>query len=60
MVNYIRNPGLVGFHTILVPVSELIGFADVIISPACLASEMSVAQMVGRSAFQDLSFGVMV
>src|SRR5271168_1787511 len=44
----------------LVPLSELIGFADMIMSPACLARVTRLEAMVGRSAFQHLSLFVMM
>src|SRR5271163_2309316 len=44
----------------LVPLSELTGFADMIMSPACLARVTRVEAMVGRSAFQHLSLFAMM
>src|ERR1700722_4666367 len=44
----------------LVPLSELTGFADVIMSPACLARVTRLEAMAGRSAFQHLSLFVMM
>lgn len=46
--------------TFLVPVPALMGFADVIMSPAFLARVTRVEEMPAKSAFQHLSSGVMV